>query len=91
MLLIQVELREKIDQLASELKRVGGEQPVSVDLDPHIRRLISAKRRVVLTSNIVQNVMERLNRLQRSIDLQTRKTQRVVEAQRALIDVSQQP
>ena len=87
----QVSLREKIDQVSSELQRISEAQPISVDLSPHIRRLTNAKRRLVLTSNIVQNAHERLTRLHRSIEADTLHKQAVVQAQRALIDVARQP
>lgn len=56
-----------IDAVSNELQRISEEQPLDVDLEPYIRRLINTKRRVVLVSNIVQNVQDRLNKLQRNV------------------------
>nr|CAB3266427.1 SNARE-associated protein Snapin-like [Phallusia mammillata] len=67
----QLELRNTIDAVSNELQRISEEQALDVDLEPYIRRLINTKRRVVLVSNIVQNVQDRLNKLQRSTAQET--------------------
>uniref|UniRef100_A0A9L0RW85 Biogenesis of lysosome-related organelles complex 1 subunit 7 n=2 Tax=Equus TaxID=9789 RepID=A0A9L0RW85_HORSE len=51
----QVELREQIDNLASELCRINEDQKVALDLDPYVKKLLNARRRVVLVNNILQN------------------------------------
>uniref|UniRef100_A0A8C1JIY3 Biogenesis of lysosome-related organelles complex 1 subunit 7 n=1 Tax=Cyprinus carpio TaxID=7962 RepID=A0A8C1JIY3_CYPCA len=58
----QVELREHIDNLASELCRINEQQKVALDLDPYVKKLLNARRRVVLVNNILQNAQERLRR-----------------------------
>uniref|UniRef100_A0AAQ5Z044 Biogenesis of lysosome-related organelles complex 1 subunit 7 n=1 Tax=Amphiprion ocellaris TaxID=80972 RepID=A0AAQ5Z044_AMPOC len=51
----QVELREHIDNLATELCRINEHQKVALDLDPYVKKLLNARRRVVLVNNILQN------------------------------------
>ncbi|KAM6039668.1 SNARE-associated protein Snapin [Chlamydotis macqueenii] len=51
----QVELREHIDSLAAELCRINEDQKVALDLDPYVKKLLNARRRVVLVNNILQN------------------------------------
>nr|XP_044994439.1 SNARE-associated protein Snapin isoform X1 [Jaculus jaculus] len=51
----QVELREHIDNLATELCRINEDQKVALDLDPYVKKLLNARRRVVLVNNILQN------------------------------------
>lgn len=60
---MQSDLRKQIDAVANELHRIGEEQPVDLDLEPYVQRLVNTKRRVVLVSNIIQNVQERLLKL----------------------------
>ncbi|TMS18656.1 SNARE-associated protein Snapin [Larimichthys crocea] len=60
----QVELREHIDNLATELCRINEHQKVALDLDPYVKKLLNARRRVVLVNNILQNAQERLRRTQ---------------------------
>ncbi|NWV70641.1 SNAPN protein, partial [Malurus elegans] len=55
----QVELREHIDSLATELCRINEDQKVALDLDPYVKKLLNARRRVVLVNNILQNAQVR--------------------------------
>ncbi|KAJ8300854.1 hypothetical protein KUTeg_022373, partial [Tegillarca granosa] len=52
----QVELRQQIDSLADDLKRIAEQQAVPVDLDPYVKKLNNSRRRVMLVNNILQNV-----------------------------------
>ncbi|XP_060057431.1 SNARE-associated protein Snapin isoform X2 [Erinaceus europaeus] len=54
----QVELREQIDSLAAELCRINEDQKVALDLDPYVKKLLNARRRVVLVNNILQNAQD---------------------------------
>ncbi|XP_063296194.1 SNARE-associated protein Snapin [Pelobates fuscus] len=63
----QVDLREHIDSLASELCKINEDQKVALDLDPYVKKLLNARRRVVLVNNILQNAQERLRRLNHSV------------------------
>ncbi|NXS23514.1 SNAPN protein, partial [Mystacornis crossleyi] len=58
----QVELREHIDSLATELCRINEDQKVALDLDPYVKKLLNARRRVVLVNNILQNAQVRGHR-----------------------------
>uniref|UniRef100_A0A8C4QUP5 Biogenesis of lysosome-related organelles complex 1 subunit 7 n=1 Tax=Eptatretus burgeri TaxID=7764 RepID=A0A8C4QUP5_EPTBU len=53
----------KWDALPAELQRIGEEQHAVLDLDPYVKKLMNARRRVVLVNNILQNAQERLGRL----------------------------
>ncbi|XP_053560223.1 SNARE-associated protein Snapin [Bombina bombina] len=63
----QVDLREHIDSLALELCKINEDQKVALDLDPYVKKLLNARRRVVLVNNILQNAQERLRRLNHSV------------------------
>ncbi|XP_072139111.1 SNARE-associated protein Snapin [Mobula birostris] len=76
----QVELREQIDRLAEELCRINEEQKVSLDLDPYVKKLLNARRRVVLVSNILQNAQERLRRLNHSVAKETARRKAYLES-----------
>ncbi|XP_069796379.1 SNARE-associated protein Snapin [Narcine bancroftii] len=76
----QVELREQIDRLAAELCRINEEQKVSLDLDPYVKKLLNARRRVVLVSNILQNAQERLRRLNHSVAKETARRKTYLES-----------
>ncbi|CAL8397278.1 unnamed protein product [Gadus morhua 'NCC'] len=81
----QVELREHIDNLASELGRINEHQKVSLDLDPYVKKLLNARRRVVLVNNILQNAQERLRRLNHNVAKETARRKTMLEASGAFI------
>ncbi|KYO48983.1 SNARE-associated protein Snapin [Alligator mississippiensis] len=76
----QVELREHIDSLATELCRINEDQKVALDLDPYVKKLLNARRRVVLVNNILQNAQERLRRLNHSVAKETARRKAMLES-----------
>lgn len=50
----QLELKQCIESLAEELKRVTETQQHTVDLEVYLKKLLSAKQRVTVLSNILQ-------------------------------------
>uniref|UniRef100_A0AAZ3NNT8 Biogenesis of lysosome-related organelles complex 1 subunit 7 n=1 Tax=Oncorhynchus tshawytscha TaxID=74940 RepID=A0AAZ3NNT8_ONCTS len=75
----QVELREHIDNLATELCRINEHQKVVLDLDPYVKKLLNARRRVVLVNNILQNAQERLRRLNHNVAKETVRRKTMLE------------
>lgn len=75
----QVELREHIDGLATELCRINEHQKVALDLDPYVKKLLNARRRVVLVNNILQNAQERLRRLNHNVAKETARRKTILE------------
>lgn len=53
----QLELKQCIDSLAEELKKVSEAQQHTVDLEVYLKKLINAKQRVSVLSNILQVFM----------------------------------
>lgn len=41
--------------VSAELCRINEQQKVALDLDPYVKKLLNARRRVVLVNNILQN------------------------------------
>uniref|UniRef100_F6PVQ3 Biogenesis of lysosome-related organelles complex 1 subunit 7 n=1 Tax=Bos taurus TaxID=9913 RepID=F6PVQ3_BOVIN len=76
----QVELREQIDNLATELCRINEDQKVALDLDPYVKKLLNARRRVVLVNNILQNAQERLRRLNHSVAKETARRRAMLDS-----------
>ncbi|KAM9777146.1 SNARE-associated protein Snapin [Syngnathus typhle] len=76
----QVELREHIDNLATELCKINEHQKVALDLDPYVKKLLNARRRVVLVNNILQNAQERLRRLNHNVAKETARRKTMLEA-----------
>ncbi|CAL1589980.1 unnamed protein product [Knipowitschia caucasica] len=76
----QVDLREHIDNLATELCRINEHQRVALDLDPYVKKLLNARRRVVLVNNILQNAQERLRRLNHNVAKETARRKTMLES-----------
>ncbi|MED6246748.1 hypothetical protein ATANTOWER_022863 [Ataeniobius toweri] len=76
----QVELREHIDNLATELFKINEHQKVALDLDPYVKKLLNSRRRVVLVNNILQNAQERLRRLNHNVAKETARRKTMLEA-----------
>ncbi|XP_049515967.1 SNARE-associated protein Snapin-like isoform X3 [Dermacentor silvarum] len=51
----QLELRQHIDTLAEDLRALSENQQIPYDLDSYVKKLVNAKRRVVLVNSILQN------------------------------------
>ncbi|EFA06233.1 SNAPIN protein homolog [Tribolium castaneum] len=67
----QLELKQCIETLCEDLKKINENQQSTVDLDAYVKKLINAKQRVTVLSNILQNVQDRLNKVHASIDKET--------------------
>ncbi|XP_035169496.1 SNARE-associated protein Snapin, partial [Oxyura jamaicensis] len=66
--------------LRAELCRINEDQKVALDLDPYVKKLLNARRRVVLVNNILQNAQERLRRLNHSVAKETVRRRALLEA-----------
>jgi hypothetical protein len=49
-------LKQQIEVLAEELKKISESQQCILDIDVYVRKLINAKLKVTVVSNILQNV-----------------------------------
>ncbi|XP_059178618.1 SNARE-associated protein Snapin-like [Physella acuta] len=67
----QVELRQQIDTLCEDLKKIADSDPVPMELEPYVKKLNSSRRRVMLVNSILQNVQDRLNKLHNNISKET--------------------
>ncbi|GLV36356.1 SNAP associated protein [Carabus blaptoides fortunei] len=75
----QLELKQCIESLTEELKKVSESQQTTVDLDAYVKKLINAKHRVTVLSNILQNAQDRLNKVHQSIERETVKRKALLE------------
>ncbi|GBM52410.1 SNARE-associated protein Snapin [Araneus ventricosus] len=78
-LISQKELRQQIESLSEELRQISETYNSMFDLDVYVKKLMNAKRRVMLVNNILQNAQERLNRLHQSIARETAKRKALLE------------
>ncbi|KAL3989246.1 Snapin/Pallidin family protein [Acanthocheilonema viteae] len=76
----QYTLNMHIRELAQYLKEISDEQQAPYDLDFYVRKLDDSKKRVTVVGNVLQNVHDRLSRLQRNIARQVyQQKQRIIQ------------
>jgi chromosome segregation ATPase len=76
----QTKLKEQIDKLAEELCQLAEKQKIPIDLDTYIKKLAISRRRILLVNDILQNVHERMDKLQRNINKETIRQRSAIEA-----------
>lgn len=65
--------------LSEELSKISKTQQSQIDLDAYVKKLISAKNRVTILTNILQGAQDRLQKLQQSIEKETLKRKAALE------------
>lgn len=73
-----MELKQSIDSLTEELKKISELQKTPVDIEGYVKKLIDSKNKIVLLSNVLQSTQERLNRLHVQIEKETVKRKLLV-------------
>uniref|UniRef100_A0A1B0CPT4 Methyltransferase HEMK2 n=1 Tax=Lutzomyia longipalpis TaxID=7200 RepID=A0A1B0CPT4_LUTLO len=59
----QLELKEQLDRLHEELKKIQESQKTPPELDAYVKKLINVKHKVTVVTNVLQGAQDRLNRL----------------------------
>ncbi|XP_033211326.1 SNAPIN protein homolog isoform X2 [Belonocnema kinseyi] len=69
----QIELKQQIDSLNEELVKLseGLQQPL--ELDSYVKKLVNAKQKVTIVSNILQTTQDRLNKIHQAIEKEAAK------------------
>uniref|UniRef100_A0A8C7VSQ8 Biogenesis of lysosome-related organelles complex 1 subunit 7 n=1 Tax=Oncorhynchus mykiss TaxID=8022 RepID=A0A8C7VSQ8_ONCMY len=75
----QLDLHVHSVRWVAELCRINEHQKVVLDLDPYVKKLLNARRRVVLVNNILQNAQERLRRLNHNVAKETVRRKTMLE------------
>ncbi|ESN92442.1 hypothetical protein HELRODRAFT_146610, partial [Helobdella robusta] len=75
----QMELRHSIETLADDLKKIAELQNSKMELEPYLKKLTNARRRVMLANNILQNAQDRLNRLQTHVNKELAKKKALLD------------
>lgn len=75
----QIELKQQIESLAEDLCKISDAQNMPFELDAYVKKLMNAKRRVMLVNNILQNAQERLNRVHQNVARETARRKALLE------------
>lgn len=79
--LSQLELKNELDSLIEELKKIQDIQQVPVELDAYVKKLINVKHKVTIVSNVLQGAQERLNRLHQLVDKERLKRRALLDSE----------
>lgn len=67
----QLELKQQIDGLAEELRKIFEAQGSPVDLEAYTNKLINARQKITVVSNILQAAQDRLQKVESQISRET--------------------
>ncbi|KAJ8683971.1 hypothetical protein QAD02_019763 [Eretmocerus hayati] len=75
----QIELRQQIDSLTEELMKINEALQCPLELEAYVDKLVCAKRKVVVVSNILQKTQERLNKILEAVEKETNKRKALLD------------
>jgi len=76
----QVELRAQIDNLAEDLRVISDCRVVPIDLEPHIKKLLNTRRRILAVANLLQTVQDRVNKINYYVTRDKTKKNQMIKA-----------
>jgi len=75
----QSELKDQIDTLSAELKKISEQQACPIDLETYITKLNNSKKRVVVVQNILGSAQDRLNKVHQNCLRETARRRTLLE------------
>lgn len=67
----QIELKQQIESLTEELLKISEALQCPMELDAYVKKLVNAKHKVTIVSNILQTTQERLNKIHQAVERET--------------------
>lgn len=75
----QIELKQRIESLTEELQRINDALQYPLETDSYVKKLINAKHKITIVSNILQTTQERLNKIYQAIEKSTAKRKTLLD------------
>ncbi|XP_053994393.1 SNAPIN protein homolog [Hylaeus volcanicus] len=75
----QIETKQRIESLIEELQRINEVLQCPLETDTYVKKLINAKHKVTIVSNILQNTQERLNNIYQAVEKNTAKRKALLD------------
>ncbi|XP_034179387.2 SNAP associated protein [Osmia lignaria lignaria] len=75
----QIELKQRIESLTEELQRINEALQCPLETDSYVKKLINAKHKITIVSNILQNTQERLNKIHQAVEKNTAKRKALLD------------
>ncbi|OAD59590.1 SNARE-associated protein Snapin [Eufriesea mexicana] len=75
----QIELKQRIESLTEELQRINEALQCPLETDSYVKKLINAKHKITIVSNILQSTQERLNKIHQAVETSTTKRKALLD------------
>jgi CII-binding regulator of phage lambda lysogenization HflD len=75
----QIELKEQLTQLESQLAVINQELDKSADLEPYVIKLLESKKKIIVVNSMLQDAQDRLNRVHQNCLQETSKRRTLLE------------
>lgn len=75
----QIELKQRIESLTEELQRINDVLQYPLETDSYVKKLINAKHKITIVSNILQTTQERLNKIHQAVEKSTAKRKTLLD------------
>ncbi|XP_076248694.1 hemK methyltransferase 2 [Calliopsis andreniformis] len=75
----QIELKQRIESLTEELLRINEALQCPLETDSYVKKLVNAKHKITIVSNILQNTQERLNKIHQAVERNTAKRKALLD------------
>lgn len=76
----QIELKQQIDSLNEELLKISENLQQPLELESYVKKLVNAKQKVTIVSNILQTTQDRLNKIHQAIEKESAKKRSLLES-----------
>jgi hypothetical protein len=87
----QALLKQQIEGLSADLKKISEEESCPVDLEAYITKLNNSKKRVVVVQNILSAAQDRLNKVHHNCLKETAKRRTLLEPSPASTPLGEAP
>ena len=75
----QIELKEQLTQLETQLAVINQELDKSADLEPYVIKLLESKKKIIVINSMLQDAQDRLNRVHQNCLQETSKRRTLLE------------
>lgn len=75
----QLQLKDQLGQLESQLQAINSELDKSADLEPYVIKLAESKKKIIVVNSMLQEAQDRLNRVHQNCLKETAKRRTLLE------------
>ncbi|EGI66932.1 PREDICTED: SNAPIN protein homolog [Acromyrmex echinatior] len=75
----QIELKQRIESLTEELQKINEALQYPLDTDSYVKKLVNAKHKITIVSNILQSTQECLNKVHQAVEKSTAKRKTLLD------------